>query len=144
VDDRLFDSELFVGAVDDPCTGFGTIPHVARQRGFMVSCADIIDRQVGSPLGPIDGFVVRDFFTGDRRRRNIICNPPLHVAEAFVLHALALCEGKTAVLFPVPRLNAALHGWLGRAPLARVWFLSPRASMPPGFVIAAGQTPGGS
>ena len=32
--------------------------------------------------------------------------------------------------------------WLDRSPLRRVYFITPRPSMPPGAVIAAGQKPG--
>jgi len=39
------------------------------------------------------------------------------------------------------RLNAA-H-WLRDTPLARIYLLTPRPSMPPGHVILAGEKPGG-
>src|SRR5215831_7367744 len=39
------------------------------------------------------------------------------------------------------RLNAAR--WLAETPLARVYLLTPRPSMPPGQVILAGEKPGG-
>ncbi len=42
---------------------------------------------------------------------------------------------------PVGRLNAA-H-WLKGTPLARVWLMTPRPSMPPGHVITRGEKPGG-
>jgi len=36
-----------------------------------------------------------------------------------------------------------LRGWLVNSPLARVYLLTPRPSMPPGQVILAGEKPGG-
>jgi hypothetical protein len=45
------------------------------------------------------------------------------------------------MIWLVPRLNAAR--WLADTPLARVWLLTPRPSMPPGHVIANGEKPGG-
>ena len=32
--------------------------------------------------------------------------------------------------------------WIEHTPLRRVWFISPRPSMPPGHIIAAGAKPG--
>jgi hypothetical protein len=142
VTERLLDVERFIGAIHDPCVGFGTTSHVARPRGFVISCADIVDRQAASPYGPIEGLVIRDFLHDDTPRKNILCNPPGDIFEAFVLHALAVTKSKVAVIFPTGRLNTALHGWLGRARLARCWFLTPRPSMPPGRIIAKGKKPG--
>jgi hypothetical protein len=45
------------------------------------------------------------------------------------------------VVWLARRLNAAR--WLAATPLARVYLLTPRPSMPPGHVIAAGEKPGG-
>jgi hypothetical protein len=56
-------------------------------------------------------------------------------------HSLLLAERKVAIVFPVARLNAA-H-WIKGTPLRRVWLMTPRPSMPPGHVIAAGHKPGG-
>jgi hypothetical protein len=39
------------------------------------------------------------------------------------------------------RLNAAR--WLANTPLARIYLLTPRPSMPPGEVILRGEKPGG-
>ncbi len=72
---------------------------------------------------------------------NIVTNPPFDNARQFALHALKLVARKVAIIFPTARLNAAK--WLNATPLARIWFLTPRPSMPPGHVIAAGEKPGG-
>jgi hypothetical protein len=54
---------------------------------------------------------------------------------------LKLALGKVAMIWQVPRLNAAR--WLAETPLARVWLLTPRPSMPPGQTITGGRKPGG-
>jgi hypothetical protein len=69
-----------------------------------------------------------------------VTNPPFNIAGQFVLHALGRAA-KVAIIFPVARLKAA-H-WMRGTPLRRVWLMTPRPSMPPGHVIAAGEKPGG-
>ena len=71
----------------------------------------------------------------------VVGNPPFNAVEAFARHALELGARKVALLFPVARLNAAR--WLKELPLRRIWLLTPRPSMPPGYVIARGEKPGG-
>lgn len=128
---RLFEEEKFVGAVDDPCCGFGTIPRAAAAHGIPHTKSDLVDHNCG----------VSDFFTSDWSRDNIVCNPPFHIVADFTLHALQVASRKVAIIFPVARLNAA-H-WIAGTPLARVWLMTPRPSMPPGHVIAAGHKPQG-
>jgi hypothetical protein len=50
---------------------------------------------------------------------------------------LELVPGKIAMIWLARRLNAAR--WLQDTPLARVYLLTPRPSMPPGHVILAGR-----
>jgi hypothetical protein len=133
VSQRLFDEEEF-GAIHDPCCGSGTIVKSAWDHGLNASGADIIDRG-------FDRSSVEDFFKCSRSINSIVCNPPFNIASHFALHALKLAQHKVAMIFPTARLNAA-H-WLKDTPLRRVWLLSPRPSMPPGHVIAAGGKPGG-
>src|SRR3990167_584113 len=130
---RLFQEEKFIGCIDDPCCGFGTILKSAEAEGFLVNGSDIVDR--GWP-----NTAIQDFFTETIHSDNIVCNPPFNIADKFALHALKLAKKKVALIFPTARLNAA-H-WLKGTPLARVWLLSPRPSMPPGHVIARGEKPG--
>jgi hypothetical protein len=129
-------SSVFEGYIHDPCCGFGTIPEAAIRAGFDVTASDITHR--GYWLG-----TVHDFFNDKRTCRfsNIVCNPPFNIAERFAHHALTLAERKVAIIFPTARLNAAR--WLCATPLRRIWLLTPRPSMPPGHVIAAGEKPGG-
>lgn len=131
---RLFDEERF-GAIHDPCCGFGTIVKSAWSHGLSATGADLVDR------GFAQGVWLQDFFDCDQFLDCIVCNPPFDVAPRFAQHALRLALRKVAMIFPVARLNAA-H-WIKGTPLRRVWLLSPRPSMPPGHVIAAGGKPGG-
>jgi len=137
--ERLFAEEKFEGFVRDPCCGFGRIPDSARAAGLMTYASDIVDRGYRH----IDQ--VQDFFNvteEDVAAPNIVCNPPFNIAERFALHALSFQSvRKVAMIFPTARLNAA-H-WLRGTPLACVWLMTPRPSMPPGHTITAGQKPGG-
>lgn len=132
--ERLFHEEIFTGEVHDPCCGFGTIPEAAKRAGLKATGGDLVDR--GYEHGTYG-----DFFLAEGRRDSIVCNPPFNIAVPFTLHALKLAVRKVAIIFPTARLNAA-H-WLFDTPLARIWLMTPRPSMPPGHVIAAGQKPGG-
>lgn len=134
---RLFEEEAFTGGIWDPACGFGTIPEAARAAGHITARSDLVDRGYYSHLtGP-----TFDFFQMGSVYPNIVTNPPFNIADKFALHALTLAAGKVAIIFPTARLNAA-H-WLKGTPLRRVWMLSPRPSMPPGHVIAAGGKPQG-
>jgi hypothetical protein len=130
---RLFDVEHFDGGLHDPACGFGRIVQAAWEIGLDATGADIVDRGFGDT-----GI---DFLTDTTPRTNICCNPPFNIVRKFIAHALEVTTGKVAAIMPVPRLNAA-H-WLQDTPLARVWLLTPRPSMPPGHVIARGEKPGG-
>jgi hypothetical protein len=74
-------------------------------------------------------------------RRNIVTNPPFTQCDRFVHRALELGSDKVAMIWLARRLNAAR--WLADTPLARVYLLTPRPSMPPGHVILAGEKPSG-
>lgn len=133
--ERLLIEEGFDGNVYDPACGFGTIVDAALRHGHDAAGADIVKRVEH------DHFSTADFLTSISRADNIICNPPFNIAPRFAQHALKLADRKVAMIFPVARLNAA-H-WIKGTPLQRVWLMSPRPSMPPGHVIAAGGKPGG-
>jgi hypothetical protein len=135
---RLFEVEEFAGAVWDPSCGTGRIAEAARLAGYTTRATDLNDRGYQH----FDGCL--DFLRCDQpRAKNVVCNPPFDKCEQFVHRALALTKGngKVAVIWLCRRLNAA-H-WLTDLPLARVYLLTPRPSMPPGHVIAAGEKPGG-
>lgn len=136
--ERLFAEEKFDRSIWDPCCGFGRIPDSAVKAGLLAVGTDIVDR------GYRDFGGVHDFLTSPKHPVNsdIVCNPPFNIAPRFAIHALAHDGvGKVAMIFPTARLNAA-H-WLRETPLARVWLMTPRPSMPPGHTITAGEKPGG-
>jgi hypothetical protein len=135
--ERLFVEEKFEGPVWDPCCGFGRIVISATKAGLLAVGTDIRDR------GFADFGGLCDFLKADSNiSPSIVCNPPFNIAPMFALHALSLPNvQKIAMVFPVARLNAA-H-WLKGTPLARVWLMTPRPSMPPGHVITRGEKPGG-
>jgi hypothetical protein len=132
--ERLFEEELFVGAVHDPCCGFGTIPEAAIRAGLTASSADLVDR--GYALSTVE-----DFFATSVMRDNIVCNPPYDkkIIRPFIEHALSLARHKVVILLQVTKLNAA--SWLRYTPLCRIWLLQPRPSTPPGHYIMAGKKP---
>ena len=134
--ERLFVEESFSPAVWDPCCGFGRIPDSARKAGLYAVGTDILDRGYRDLAQQLDFLETEKLFA-----QNIVCNPPFMIAGRFARHALDLGAEKVAMIFPTARLNAA-H-WLRETPLARVWLMTPRPSMPPGYTITAGQKPGG-
>jgi hypothetical protein len=72
-----------------------------------------------------------------------VTNPPFSLAEQFVRHALSIAACKVAMLLPaIWLLGDKRSRWLETTPLARVLFITPRPSMPPGAAIMAGQKPG--
>jgi hypothetical protein len=136
VGERLFEVEKFDGTIWDPACGTGRVAEAARRAGYPTIATDIVDR--GYPH--FDGQI--DFFNCERMpAANICCNPPFNVCDRFVRRALELVTGKVAMIWLARRLNAAR--WLQDTPLARVYLLTPRPSMPPGHVILAGEKPGG-
>jgi len=133
--ERLFEVEMFSGRVWDPCCGFGHTADAAYAAGHGVIATDLIDRGYRRFNG------TGDFLCSERRVENIVCNPPYSVCYDFVHQALKLTTKKVAMIWLARRINAAR--WLDNTPLVRVYFLTPRPSMPPGHVIAAGKKPSG-
>jgi hypothetical protein len=131
---RLFAVEPFIGLVGDPASGSGTILRAARAAGLSNFASDIAEHGYGPR---------QDFLTAPAPTAvfSVVTNPPFRLARAFVERALTLGAVKTAIIFPTARLNATR--WLEPLPLARIYLLTPRPSMPPGEVIARGEKPGG-
>jgi hypothetical protein len=138
--ERLFDVEPFAGGILDPACGFGRVVEAAQKKGHLAVGSDLEERAPGFMHG-------LDFLSSDYPREilipaaggecaNVVCNPPFAIADKFALTALDYGAVKVAIIFPAARLNAA-H-WIQGTPLRRVWLLTPRPSMPPGHVIAAG------
>ena len=137
VSERLFELEKFEGAIWDSACGLGRIVASARYAGLIAHGSDVVVR-TEQHLGPID-FLKCTKPWGP----NIVSNPPFKHAEAFVKHALGLAERKVAMLLPANWVQGDKRSrWLEQTPLARVYFITPRPSMPPGAVVAAGGKPG--
>lgn len=138
VSERLFATESFEGGIWDAACGMGRITTAARDAGLRAFGSDLVDR------GGADS--QRDFFSFRRcpfEAANIVSNPPFRHAERFVTHGLGLVQRKVAMMMPSGFLQGNERSrWLEHTPLYRVYFLSPRPSMPPGTVIKAGIAPG--
>jgi hypothetical protein len=135
--ERLFAVEKFEGPIWDPCCGFGRIPEAARRAGHQAVGTDIVDRGWHDFGGRLDFIGAVNYYAP-----NIVANPPFNIVGRFARQALDMPGVvKVAMIFPTARLNAA-H-WIHDTPLARVWLMTPRPSMPPGHTIAAGEKPGG-
>lgn len=132
---RLFDRESFGDTIYDPCCGFGTILKSASRVDFKTLASDIVDR--GFPETSVEDFLTKC----DPVEADIVCNPPFDAFRHFAYQALQIARNKVAMIWLVRTLPAAR--WLQDTPLARIWLLTPRPSMPPGHVIAAGEKPGG-
>lgn len=122
---RLIEVERFEGTICDPCCGLGNMLVGANDADFLVKGYDLVDRGSGFLFG------LRDFLSSDEEVDNILCNPPFELSEAFAHHALRVARRKVAMIFPTRRINAA-GKWLKDTPLYRIWYLTPRPSMPPG------------
>lgn len=143
---RLFEEERFTGFVHDPACGMGNIVKSARAAGLDASGEDIVSR------GPYCSRV-RDWLTADDDfvfYGNIVSNPSFKLCDdrktntfPFVEKCLAMASQKVALLLPANWIQGEKRSrWLATTPLRRVWFISPRPSMPPGQVIQAGMRPG--
>lgn len=137
--DALLAAEPFEGLTLDPACGCGTIPKAFAKRGLACSAYDLHDRGFGR--GGFD-FLVRGQFVVPFD--NVVTNPPYKLAEAFIRRGLQITKRKVAVLvqqqFPFSQRRWAMFTEL---PVARLYFLSTRPSMPPGKAIEAGQKVGG-
>lgn len=138
--ERLFATERFPGSIWDPACGFGRIPEVARNNGHhLLWATDVVDRGYRR----LD-FTI-DFLSGVGPSidipTNIVSNPPFDIFKEFALRSLELASKKVALIWLVRTLPAAK--WLEQTPLQKILWLTPRPSMPPGHVIAAGEKPGG-
>lgn len=128
-DDRFFEVEKFDGTTQDPCCGFGRVVMAGRRAGVPMFGTDLVDR------GFADILAVSDFLTQRAKVDNVVGNPPFNIFPQFAQHALSLTSKKVALIWLVRRLAAAT--WLEQTPLFRIYYMNPRPSMPPGFVVTA-------
>lgn len=136
--ERLLYVEKFSGYITDPACGMGRIVQSALKHGYFADGSDIVSR---SPVcAYVRDFLSDKFVYPKSVKPDIISNPPFDLFEQFARKAITICDGKVAMLWLVRRLVAAR--WLQETPLARVWLLTPRPSMPPGEVILRGDKPG--
>jgi hypothetical protein len=126
VTQSLLAVEDFPGLIWDPACGEGNILRACQSRGLEAVGSDLVNRGLG---GGVDFLLTAGGFTG-----SIICNPPYHLVEPFIHHALGMGAAKVAML---GRL-ALLEGQGRRetlwttTPFAKVWVFSRRISIPPG------------
>jgi hypothetical protein len=141
---RLFEVEKFEGGILDPACGFGRVVRAARTAGHHAVGSDIEQRAEGF-MYALD-FLTSDFpheilMPGVGECANVVSNPPFNLFRQFAECALAWAPRKVAMIWLVRTLPAAR--WLQDTPLAKILYLTPRPSMPPGHVITAGEKPGG-
>jgi hypothetical protein len=150
VTNALFDVEKFDGGIWDPACGRGNILIAAMTNTAMafghgdneIIGSDIVQRGcISQQL-----WLEKDFLKcADLLAPNIITNPPARLAELFIRHALSLHPEKLAVfvnarfLFSTARAKGL---WADLAP-ARIWFVNPLLSCPPGEWLLAGNKAGG-
>lgn len=122
----LFDAVAFDGAIYDPACGGGTIPGVARARGYEADGSDLVYRGYGR--GGVD------FLRDQTRRSNIVTNPPYRLAEEFAQHAIEVTDGRVAMVTRISFLNGQrrAQSLYDEHPPSMVLVLSKRPSMPPG------------
>lgn len=133
--ERLLQVEKFEGSIYDPACGAGRIVMAAKDAGYVAYGTDIVRRSAVATG-------VWDFLDNNLLQDNIICNPPFGEAHKFLDHALTVTRRKIAFLLPTVWMNGAKTGKrLETTPLARVYLLSPRPSMPPGDLVLAGFEP---
>lgn len=134
----LLDAEVFDGPMWDPACGSGNIP--SFYQSYMDQDAygtDIADRGFGSRFDFLNDHAPLPFGSVP----NIICNPPYdRHTPRFIERALAVAERKVAMIvqqqFPY---SGRRHDLFTKTPLARLYFLSDRPSMPPGELLTTGQ-----
>lgn len=142
---RLFEEEQFEGHVHDPACGGGNIVKSATAAGLLATGSDLVKRSEYCAYES-DWLTVEH----DGPLDNIVSNPPFKLCDdrknrtyPFVEKCLAMAERKVALLLPSNWIQGDKRSaWLATTPLRRVYFISPRPSMPPGHVIAAGEKPG--
>jgi hypothetical protein len=129
----LLAAEAFEGAILDPACGSGRIVDACRAAGYDATGSDLVDRCGGR-------FRVGDFFGDAAAADNIVSNPPYRVPAEFALHALARVRRKVALLVQAKFLySQGRHALFTGTPVARIYHLSTRPSLPPGSLLLAGR-----
>jgi len=141
---RLFEVEQFRGRILDPAAGSGAIVRNAHAAGYVAEGSDLVVR---NPALAIE----RDWLEAcSGRWESIVSNPPFALCDdkragtyPFVERCLERSTHKVALLLPSKWIQSDQRSrWLEKTGLRRVWFLTPRPSMPPGSMVDAGVKPG--
>jgi hypothetical protein len=141
---RLFEVEAFDGDILDPACGQGNIVDAAIAAGYKVGARDIVRRTDAVVMSTGDFLDPAYDDKGWKAYANIVTNPPYRHADAFARLSLARTTGKVALLLPATwHLSDKRSRWLEAQPLARIYCLTPRPSMPPGQWLAEGNKAGG-
>jgi hypothetical protein len=122
---------LLSDGLHDPCCGSGTVIDTAASCGLKATGADIADRAARR-------FAVRDFLTDESTYRNIVTNPPYHLAPEIICHALAHVSdgGRVAALVPLGFIASQRRYQLFSRPACELAVvLSRRPSLPPGGLL---------
>jgi hypothetical protein len=134
-----------VEIIGDPFCGWGRTLNAAYRQGFVqLIGADIVDRGAADNV-PGLRFREVDFFDNKifdwfRNCGTIVANPPFgkrdnpEQLERIARRCLELAKRKVCLIFPTKRLNFA-GAWLERTPLRRIWYMTPRPTMPPGWFL---------
>lgn len=128
----LIASEPFKDDIWECACGDGAMSNVLAETGNTVISSDLYERGFGE--------AGHDFLTSQKRRPNIITNPPFHSAEGFVASGLRLAESKFALLLRLAfleganRTNTIFH----KHPPSRVWVFSERITFYPAGIKATG------
>jgi hypothetical protein len=143
------------GALLDPSCGMGTIVHAARRAGLSARGSDLRPRWRTAP-GYVPSFerlfAQADVLNGHwpprrgiwTRPQIVMGNPPFRRVLPFYEAAMARAEERVVFLLPMTWLcGAQTSAWLETTPLACVYPLGPRPSMPPGEYLLAGKKPEG-
>jgi hypothetical protein len=133
----LIDKLKFPGGIHDPSCGSGTIPRVFNSRRIAASGSELRDRGYGE--------TGVDFLLDQRRRPNIVSNPPFGILLPWIDHALSVADGRVCVVARLAFLESqGRKQWFETRPIEWVLVSCRRASMPPGdstLKAAGGKVP---
>ena len=130
---KLFDVEQFYGPVWDPCCGLGTIPRIAKERGYSAYGTDI--DSLGWPwpfsVNPVNFLDLKPGAFSPEA--NIVTNPPFKDIELYIRQALLFADNKVCVLARLALMEgkARAAGLWRDTPIARVHVLASRVGCPP-------------
>ena len=128
--EMLLAEESFPGLTWEPACGDGAMSKVLIVNGLEVFSSDLFDRKYGTT--GVD-FLNYGEKVNIENVNNIITNPPYHLAEEFLHHALAIAKRKVAFLLRLAFLETQdrYDTIYSKCPPARVWIFSKRVTFYP-------------